>query len=139
MTSSGTTGRAVFEYIWISYASNQQKTLVKIVSEFTGVSRMPMLIIDSPSVLKSKLCFLRAVLASLFPYLVQIKFMLLKTIWWTCKPSNVSRKNTKAKNTDVWLHIYGLAAFYKELIKLKEQGKTIFPTNSYSGGGKASI
>jgi len=38
-------------------ASYQQKTLVNIVSQFTGSSRLPMLIIDSPSVIKDRAMF----------------------------------------------------------------------------------
>jgi phenylacetate-coenzyme A ligase PaaK-like adenylate-forming protein len=58
MTSSGTSGQAVSRiYLDRVTASNQQKTLVKIVSSFTGSSRMPMLIIDSPSVLKNRMEF----------------------------------------------------------------------------------
>ena len=55
MTSSGTTGQAVSKiYLDRKTASNQQKTLVKIVSSFLGGSRAPMLIIDCPSVLKDR-------------------------------------------------------------------------------------
>lgn len=55
MTSSGTTGQAVSKiYLDKATAANQQKTLVKIVSEFLGGGRLPMLIIDSPSVLKDR-------------------------------------------------------------------------------------
>lgn len=58
MTSSGTTGQAVSKiFLDRETASNQQKTLVKIVSSFTGASRMPMIIIDSPSVIKNRLMF----------------------------------------------------------------------------------
>lgn len=58
MTSSGTTGQAVSKiFLDKETSSNQQKTLVKIVSEFTGKSRMPMLIIDSPSVIKNRAMF----------------------------------------------------------------------------------
>lgn len=58
MTSSGTTGQAVSKiYLDKITASNQQKTLVKIVSDFTGSTRMPMLIIDSPSVIKDRAMF----------------------------------------------------------------------------------
>ncbi len=58
MTSSGTTGQAVSKiYLNKTTASNQQKTLVKIVSDFTGANRMPMLIIDSPSVIKERNMF----------------------------------------------------------------------------------
>ncbi|MCL2222331.1 MAG: acyl-protein synthetase [Oscillospiraceae bacterium] len=58
MTSSGTTGQAVSKiYLNKATAANQQKTLAKIVSDFTGASRMPMIIIDSPSVLKDRSMF----------------------------------------------------------------------------------
>lgn len=58
MTSSGTSGQAVSKiYLDKTTAANQQKTLVKIVSDFTSASRMPMLIIDSPSVIKNRNMF----------------------------------------------------------------------------------
>ena len=58
MTSSGTTGQAVSKiYLDKEAAANQQKTLLKIVSEFTGAARLPMLIIDSPSVIKNRAMF----------------------------------------------------------------------------------
>ncbi|MBA0180424.1 acyl-protein synthetase [Pectobacterium carotovorum] len=58
MTSSGTTGQAVSRIQLDKVtATNQQKTLVKIVSDFTGPARMPLLIIDSPSVMKNRNLF----------------------------------------------------------------------------------
>lgn len=58
MTSSGTSGQRVSRiYLDRTTASNQQKTMVKIVSEFTGSGRMPMLIIDCPSVVKNRTMF----------------------------------------------------------------------------------
>lgn len=58
MTSSGTTGQQVSKiFLNRKTSANQQKALVKIVSEFTGKSRLPMLIIDSPSVVKNRLMF----------------------------------------------------------------------------------
>ncbi|MDN3679457.1 acyl-protein synthetase [Vibrio tapetis subsp. quintayensis] len=58
MTSSGTTGQAVSKiYLDKSTVASQQKALTKIVSSYTGGSRMPMLIIDSPSVLKNRKMF----------------------------------------------------------------------------------
>lgn len=58
MTSSGTTGQQVSKiFLDKQTSTNQQKALVKIVSEFVGKSRMPMLIIDSPSVVKNRLMF----------------------------------------------------------------------------------
>ena len=58
MTSSGTTGQAVSKiYLDKHTASIQQKVLVKIVSEFIGSSRLPMLIIDSSSMIKNREMF----------------------------------------------------------------------------------
>lgn len=58
MTSSGTTGQAVSRiYLDRKTASTQQKVLTKIVSEFTGSQRLPMLIIDSPSVIRNRAMF----------------------------------------------------------------------------------
>ena len=58
MTSSGTTGQAVSKiYLDRATSSNQQKTMVKIVSDFTGSARMPMIIIDCPGVVKNRAMF----------------------------------------------------------------------------------
>lgn len=58
MTSSGTTGQSVSRiFLDRTTASNQQKTMVKIVSEFTGSARMPMIIIDCPGVVKNRAMF----------------------------------------------------------------------------------
>lgn len=58
MTSSGTTGQSVSKiYLDRTTSSNQQKTMVKIVNEFTGSSRMPMIILDCPSVIKDRAKF----------------------------------------------------------------------------------
>jgi len=58
MTSSGTSGQAVSRiFLDRETAGNQQKALVKIVTSFLGGSRLPMLIIDSPSVVKDRLNF----------------------------------------------------------------------------------
>lgn len=58
MTSSGTTGMAVSKiYLDKITATNQQKTLVRIVNDFTGPSRMPLLIIDSSALMKNRTMF----------------------------------------------------------------------------------
>ena len=58
MTSSGTTGQTVSKiFLDRETAANQQKTMVKIVQEFTGSARMPMIIIDCPGVLKNRIMF----------------------------------------------------------------------------------
>lgn len=58
MTSSGTSGQQVSRiYLDRGTAANQQKTLAKIVSAFTGAERLPMLVIDCPSVVKNREVF----------------------------------------------------------------------------------
>ena len=58
MTSSGTTGQAVSKiFVDRETAMMQQKVMVKILSDFWGRQRMPMLIIDTPAVLKDRITF----------------------------------------------------------------------------------
>lgn len=58
MTSSGTTGQSVSRiFLDKQTAARQQKTLVRIVSDFTGAARLPMLIIDTPAVMKDRNMF----------------------------------------------------------------------------------
>lgn len=58
MTSSGTSGQEVSKiYLDAITAAHQQKTLSNIVAHFIGNKRMPMLIIDSPNVLKDRKMF----------------------------------------------------------------------------------
>ena len=55
MTSSGTTGQQVSKiYVDKETAMIQQKVLIKILSNFWGKKRLPMMIIDNPSVLKDR-------------------------------------------------------------------------------------
>lgn len=58
MTSSGTTGQQVSKiFLDRATATNQQKTLVRIVSEVTGSARLPMIILDCPSVIQNRAMF----------------------------------------------------------------------------------
>ncbi|MCR4605464.1 MAG: acyl-protein synthetase [Eubacterium sp.] len=58
MTSSGTTGQQVSKiFLDRETAKNQQKVLVEIVKSFTGSERMPMIILDCPSVVKDRAKF----------------------------------------------------------------------------------
>lgn len=58
MTSSGTTGQLVSRiYLDKETSLNQTKTLTKIISSFIGGKRIPMLILDSSSVLKNRNMF----------------------------------------------------------------------------------
>lgn len=58
MTSSGTTGQQVSKiYLDRKTAACQQKTLSVIMEDFLGSKRIPMLILDSPDVLKDRKMF----------------------------------------------------------------------------------
>ncbi len=58
MTSSGTSGQAVSRiFLDRDTASNQTRTLTKIVSSFIGTQRVPMIILDSESVVKNRNLF----------------------------------------------------------------------------------
>ena len=58
MTSSGTTGQQVSKiFLDRETVKSQQKVLVEIVKSFTGSSRMPMIILDCPSVVKDRAIF----------------------------------------------------------------------------------
>ncbi len=58
MTSSGTTGQSVSKiFADKETAASQQKTLIKIMADFVGKKRLPMLIIDSPKVVKDRNMF----------------------------------------------------------------------------------
>ena len=58
MTSSGTSGQAVSRiFLDKNTASNQTKVLAKIVSSFIGKKRMPMIILDTESVVKDRKLF----------------------------------------------------------------------------------
>ena len=58
MTSSGTTGQAVSKiFVDKETAMSQQKVMIKILSDYWGKKRLPMLVIDTPSVLKDRKMF----------------------------------------------------------------------------------
>lgn len=147
MTSSGTSGQKVSKiFLNRDTSSNQQKTMVKIVSEFTGSSRMPMIIIDCPSVIKDRNMF-SARGAGILGF------------------SIFGAKKIYALNDDMQLNLSGLKDFinenkgkkillfgftfmvwqhfYKELLRLKnESGETIDLSNAvliHGGGWKKLI
>lgn len=127
MTSSGTSGQTVSKiYLDRITASNQQKAMVKIVNEFTGSARMPMIIVDCPSVVKDRNMF-SARGAGILGF------------------SIFGAKKIYALNDDMQLDVEGVEAFleqhrgqnillfgftfmvwqyfYKELVRLKGEGK----------------
>ena len=127
MTSSGTTGQAVSRiYCDKVTASNQQKTMVKIVSEFTGSKRMPMLIIDCPSVVKNRAMF-SARGAGILGFSI---FGTDKTYALTddmeLDVEAVSAFLEKHKGERILLFGFTFMIwqhFYQELVRLKEEGR----------------
>lgn len=58
MTSSGTSGQKVSKiYLDRETATNQQNVMIKLVSDFIGFDRMPMIVVDCPSVIKDRAMF----------------------------------------------------------------------------------
>ena len=58
MTSSGTTGQAVSRiYLDKETALLQQKVMIRILSDYVGKKRLPMLIIDSPAIVRNRQLF----------------------------------------------------------------------------------
>ena len=57
MTSSGTTGTPSKIYLSRENAVLQQKILLKLIGSFVGKKRLPMLVIDSPMVIKNRSLF----------------------------------------------------------------------------------
>lgn len=58
MTSSGTTGQSVSKiFVDKETAMIQQKVMIRILSDYWGKKRLPMLVVDTPSVLKDRQMF----------------------------------------------------------------------------------
>ena len=141
MTSSGTTGQAVSRiYLDRVTSANQQKAMVKIVSDFTGSVRMPMIIIDSPSVVKN-----RDIFSARGAGILGFSIFGTKRIYALDDDMNLDVEGVTAFLEQyhgqrillfgftfmVWQH------FYKELLRLREKGITFDLSNGVliHGGG----
>ena len=146
MTSSRTTGQAVSKiFLDRATSSNQQKTMVKIVSEFTGSSRMPMIIIDCPSVVRNRAMFSARGAGILgFSIFGSRKIYALDD---DMKLDVDGLKEFLEKFKDQKILLFGFTFmiwqhFYKELLKLKEEGITFDLSNGiliHGGGWKKLI
>lgn len=146
MTSSGTTGQAVSKiYLDRTTSSNQQKTMVKIVSEFTGSSRMPMIIIDCPSVVKN-----RAMFSARGAGILGFSIFGAKKIYALDDDMKLDVEGVKEfleKFQGQQILLFGFTFmiwqhFYKELLRLKEEGITFDLSNGiliHGGGWKKLI
>lgn len=128
MTSSGTTGQAVSKiYLDRATSSNQQKTMVKIVSEFTGSSRMPMIIIDCPSVVKNRAMFSARGAGILGFSIFGAKKIYALDDDMKLDVAAVQEFLEKFKGQKILLFGFTFMIwqhFYKELLRLKEEGIT---------------
>ena len=141
MTSSGPTGQAVSKiYLDRATSSNQQKTMVKIVSEFTGSSRMPMIIIDCPSVVKN-----RAMFSARGAGILGFSIFGAKKIYALDDDMKLDVEGLKEfldKYGDQKILLFGFTFmiwqhFYKELMRLKDDGISFDLSNGIliHGGG----
>lgn len=127
MTSSGTTGQAVSKiYLDKVTSSNQQKVMVKIVSDFIGASRMPMLIIDCPSVVKDRRMFSARGAGVLgFSIFGRDKAYALCDEDMSLNVEVISEFLKKHKGEKILLFGFTFIIwkhFYRELVRLREQG-----------------
>lgn len=147
MTSSGTTGQAVSKiFLDRATSSNQQKALVKIVSSFTGSNRMPMLIIDCPSVIKNRAMFSArgagilgfSMFGSDRQYALNDDMRLdIETVEKFLEKHSGERILLFGFTFMIWQH------FYRELVRLREEtGKTFDFSNGiliHGGGWKKLV
>lgn len=146
MTSSGTSGQAVSKiYLDRTTSSNQQKAMVKIVNEFTGSSRMPMVILDCPSVIKNRAMFSARGAGILgFSIFGSKKVYALDD---NMKLDVDALKEFLDKYKGQRIFLFGFTFmiwqhFYKELVRLKEEGVTFDLTNGvlvHGGGWKKLV
>ena len=146
MTSSGTSGQAVSRiYLDRTTASNQQKTMVKIVSEFTGSGRMPMILIDCPGVVKNRAMFSARGAGMLgFSIFASKKMYALDD---TMRLDVEGLKEFLANYRGQRILLFGFTFmiwqhFYQELMRLKEEGITFDLSDGimiHGGGWKKLI
>ena len=146
MTSSGTTGQAVSKiYLDRTTSANQQKTMVKIVSDFTGSGRMPMIIIDCPGVVKD-----RAMFSARGAGILGFSIFGAKKIYALDDDMKLDVEGVKAflelyKGQKILLFGFTFMVwqhFYKELVRLKEEGITFDLSDGiliHGGGWKKLI
>ncbi len=141
MTSSGTTGQAVSKiFLDRATSSNQQKAMVKIVSEFTGSKRMPLIILDCPSVVKN-----RAMFTARGAGILGFSIFGAKKIYAFDDDMKLDVDGVKAfleKFMGQKILLFGFTFmvwqhFYKELLRLKERGIAFDLSNGIliHGGG----
>lgn len=141
MTSSGTTGQSVSKiFLDRTTASNQQKAMVKIVSEFTGSRRMPMFIIDSPSVVKNRAMFSARGAGILGFSIFGAKKAYILDDEMCLNVDAMTDLLEKFRGEKIFLFGFTFMIwqhFYKELLRVKKEGVTFDLSNGIliHGGG----
>lgn len=129
MTSSGTSGQAVSRiYLDRTTSADQQKAMVKIVSDFTGSSRMPMVIIDCPSVVKDRRMFSARGAGILGFSIFGAKKVYALDDDMRLDVDGLREFLDKYKGQDILLFGFTFMIwqhFYKELIRLKDAGSSL--------------
>lgn len=146
MTSSGTSGQAVSRiFLDKTTSANQQKTMVKIVSNFTGSSRMPMIIVDCPSVVKNRLMFSARGAGILGFSMFGAKKMYALNDDMELNVDELKEFLEKYKGQRIFLFGFTFMVwqhFYKELVRMKNEGIEFDLSNGvliHGGGWKKLI
>ncbi|MEG2522331.1 MAG: acyl-protein synthetase [Lachnospiraceae bacterium] len=125
MTSSGTTGQAVSKiYLDKDTAMMQQKVLVKIMGDYIGKNRIPMLIIDSPTTVKDRKLFTARGAA-----IIGLNILASETTYALNDDMSLNVKildEFLEKNKEKKILIFGFTFmiwqhFYQELLKIKKK------------------
>lgn len=140
MTSSGTTGQAVSKiYVDRENAMSQQKVMIKILNDYLGKKRLPILIIDTPSVVKDRKSFTARgaailglrVLGTEFVYALNDDMTLNMEVFQKFMDKHNGKKFIMFGFTFmVWKH------FYQELRKMEQKYDMSHAWLMQSGGWK---
>ena len=133
MTSSGTTGQQVSRiFLDKETSSAQQKCLTKIVSHFIGTKRVPMLILDSSAVVKNRNMFSArgAGILGFSMFGSKRQYALNENMELDIE----GMKQFLEEHKDETIFVFGFTFmvwqhFYKELLRLQEEGITFDLSN----------
>ncbi len=146
MTSSGTSGQAVSKiYLDRATSGNQQKAMVKIVNDYTGSSRMPMIILDCPSVVKDRNMFSARGAGILGFSIFGTKKIYALNDEMRLDVEGLQEFLEKHKNQKILLFGFTFMVwqyFYKELVRMKSEGVVFDLSNGiliHGGGWKKLI
>jgi len=146
LTSSGTTGQKVSRiYLDKTTSTNQQKALARIVADFTGSSRMPMIIIDCPSVIKDRKMFSARGAGILGFSIFGTKKIYALNDEMELDVEGI--RNFLVTNKGETIFLFGFTFmiwqyFYKELVRLRNSGVKIDLSNGiliHGGGWKKLV